>query len=284
MARLCLAVVGHVEHVTLGRTEAEIAPGSIVHLLDARFVPGGGGGIAFAQLGRSDAELHLFTAVGSDAAGRLVEARIRASSDRVHVHAAVRDVEHPRVVVAVDREGRRTIVVAGEPLHPAATDPLPWATLAACDAAYFTGADPETLRLARAARRLVVTARRSEALRAAAILADVIVGSVADPRENRPLDAYDPPPAALVLTDGPRPIRVFRPGAVTSVDAPAAPARIAGDYGAGDSFAAALTYYLACGCSVEDACRRAGPHGAAVLRGWNPFDGQERLVRPVPGS
>ncbi|WP_437815315.1 PfkB family carbohydrate kinase [Sorangium sp. So ce1078] len=280
MAAPRIAVVGHVEHVTLGRTEGVPGPGDIVHLLDARFLPGGGGGLAFAQLCRSDAEIHLFTAVGHDAAARAVEERIRVAPGRVHVHAAARAVDHPRVVVLVDAEGRRTIIVTGAPLQPAATDPLPWSILAGCDAVYFTGADPDSLRLARAARRLVVTARRSAALRAAAVAPDVIIGSVSDPRENAPLDAYDPCPGALVLTDGPRPVRVLRPGSTALVDAPPAPDRVLGEYGAGDSFAGALAFHLAHGLPVEEACRRAGPHGAAVLRGIDPLETQIRLVAP----
>lgn len=280
MAAPRIAVVGHVEHVTLGRTEGVPQPGDIVHLLDARFLPGGGGGLAFAQLCRSDAEIHLFTALGHDAAARAVEERIRVAPGRVHVHAAVRAVDHPRVVVVVDAEGRRTIIVTGAPLQPAATDPLPWSILAGCDAVYFTGADPESLRLARAARRLVVTARRSAALRTAAIAPDVVIGSASDPRENAPLDAYDPCPGALVLTDGPRPVRVLRPGGAALVDAPPAPARVLGEYGAGDSFAGALTYYLAHGLPIEEACRRAGPHGAAVLRGIDPLETQIGLGTP----
>ncbi|WP_437968809.1 PfkB family carbohydrate kinase [Sorangium sp. So ce260] len=280
MAAPRIAVVGHVEHVTLGRTEGVPAPGDIVHLLDARFLPGGGGGLAFAQLCRSDAEIHLFTAVGHDAAARAVEERIRAAPGRVHVHAAARAVDHPRVVVLVDAEGRRTIIVTGAPLQPAATDPLPWSILAGCDAVYFTGADPDSLRLARAARRLLVTARRSAALRAAAVAPDVIIGSASDPRENAPLDAYDPCPGALVLTDGPRPVRVLRPGSTALVDAPPAPDRVVGEYGAGDSFAGALAFHLAHGLPVEEACRRAGPHGAAVLRGIDPLETQIRLVAP----
>lgn len=278
-----IAVVGHVEHVTLGRFAGVIEPGAVVHLTDARFVPAGGGGIAFAQLCQSGAEVHVFTAVGSDEAGHAVDSRIRAHGSTVHVHAAVRDVEHPRVVVVVDRDGRRTIFVTREPLHPAATDPLPWSTLAECDAVYFTGTDPESLRLARAARSLVVSARRSPALQAAAVAPDVIVGSVEDPRENRELAAYDPAPGALVLTDGPRSIRVIRGGDVTLVDAPPAPEHMVGDYGAGDSFAAALTFFLAHGLSVEEACRRAGPHGAAVLGGLDPLEMQTRLT-PLPGA
>lgn len=275
-----IAVVGHVEHVTLGRTDALPRPGDIIHLRETRFLPGGGGGLAFAQLCRSDAEIHLFTAVGSDEAGRAVEARIRAAPAHVHVYAAARAVDHPRVVVIVDAEGHRTIVVTEDPLQPAAADPLPWSILAGCDAVYFTGADPQSLRLARAARRLVVTARRRPTLEAAAVAPDVIIGSASDPREDAPFAAYDPAPGALVLTDGPRPVRVVRRQGVTLVDPPPAPDRIAGDYGAGDSFAAALTFFLAHGLDVEEACRRAGPHGAAVLRGIDPMESQRPLVAP----
>lgn len=280
MAALRIAVVGHVEYVTLGRTDGVLKPGDIIHLRDTRFLPAGGGGLAFAQLCQSDAEVHLFTAVGHDEAARAVEERIRVTPEHVHVHAARRAVDHPRVVVLVDAEGRRTILVTAEPLQPVATDPLPWSILAGCDAVYFTGADPESLRLARAARRLIVTARRSAALRTAAVAPDVILGSVSDPRENAPLDAYDPCPGALVLTDGPRPVRIFRHGSTALVEPPPAPARVLGDYGAGDSFAGALTFFLAHGLSIEEGCHRAGPHGAAVLGGIDPIEMQTRLVAP----
>jgi len=275
-----IAVVGHVEHVTLGGADGVLGPGDVLHLKEPRFLPAGGGGIAFAQLCRSDAEIHLFTAVGHDDAGRAVLDRIQSVSERVHVHAAVRAVDHPRVVVVVDALGRRTIIVTGSPLQAAASDPLPWSILADCDAVYFTGADPESLRLARAARRLVVTARRSAALRASAVAPDVIIGSVSDPRENAPFATYEPAPSALVLTDGPRPVRVFRRDGEALVDAPPAPARVVGDYGAGDCFAAAFTFFLAHGADVEEACRRAGPHGAAVLRGIDPLETQTALLAP----
>jgi ribokinase len=281
MPALRIAVVGHVEHVTLGRVEGAIAPGDVVHLVEPRFVPAGGGGIAFAQLCRSDAEVLLFTAVGRDDAGRAVAERIAASPALVHVHAAVRDVDHPRVVVVIDGAGRRTIVVTGDPLQPRADDALPWREIASCDAAYFTGNDPGSLRLARAAARLVVAARREAAIRASSVVADVVVGSVADPRENRPFDAYEPAPGALVLTDGPRPVRIVRPGGVTFVDAPPSPDRVAGDYGAGDSFAAALTYFVAHGLPLEEACRRAGPFGTAVLHGIDPLETQATLRPPA---
>ena len=272
-----IAVLGHVEHVTLGLADGVPEPGDIVHLRDPRFLPAGGGGLAFLQLCRSDADLLLFTAFGSDDGGRAVEAAALAAGPTAAIHAARRDEAHPRVVVFIDAHGRRTILVTGDPLQPTARDPLPWSLLAGCDAVYFTGSDPETLRAARAARRLVVTARRAPALRAAGVAPDVIVGSASDPREDAPFSSYVPPPGALVLTDGPRPIRVLRGESVAWVEAPPAPAEVVGDYGAGDSFAAALTYFLAHDLSVEEACRRAGPHGAAVLGAVDPREGQMRL-------
>ncbi len=275
-----IAVVGHVEHVTVGRVDA-IVPGDVLHLRDARVIAAGGGGIAFAQLVRSDAEVHFFTAIGRGDTGDVVAERIRSRSARVQLHVAAREVEHPPVVVLVDGEGRRTIVVTSPPLQPSAEDPLPWPLLETCDTVYFTGADPASLRLARRSRCLVVAARRGPVLRDARVAPDVVVGSVADPREDAPLDAYEPAPGALVLTDGPRPVRITREAGTAWIDAPPAVTHVTGDYGAGDSFAAALTFFLAHGATLEEACREAGPYGAAVLGGIDPIAGQARLFAPA---
>lgn len=272
-----IAVVGHVEHVTLGRVDGFPSPGDIVHFSDARMLAAGGGGIAFAQLLRSDAEVHLFTAVGNDEAGARVEAEL--AKTRAHVHCARRESAHPRVLVLVDAEGRRTIFVPEPPLQPTARDLLPWDELATCDAVYFTGSDPETLHYARKARKLVVTARRRNALEAAGTCADVVVGSVSDPRENAPLEAYQTAPLALLLTDGPRPIRIATAGGLSMVPPARRVEHVVGDYGAGDSFAAALTYFVACGLALDEAARRAAPYGAAVLAHISPFEGQARLER-----
>lgn len=225
-----IAVVGHVEHVCLGRTGAFPSPGDVVHLASSRTLAGGGGALAFAQLCRSagtSVEAHFFTAVGDDEAGREVEAWLGALGG--HVHVARRPAPHPRVVVVVDDEGRRTILVTAPPLQPRADDALPWAELADFDAVYFTGDDPGSLRLARRARRLVITARRAACLRSAGVAADVLVGSANDPRENAPFEAYAPAPGALVLTAGAGPVQVVRaspragaPPTVTHVEAPPA--------------------------------------------------------------
>ncbi|GEJ58124.1 PfkB family carbohydrate kinase [Anaeromyxobacter diazotrophicus] len=274
---LRLAVVGHVEHVTLGRVPALPPPGGIAHLAAPRTFAGGGGGVALLQLAKAPAEVHLFTALGSDEAAGEVAAALRGAA--ATVHAARRAGPHTRDVVLVTPDGERTIVVVGEPLHPRAEDPLPWELLAACDAVYFTAQDPAALRRCRAARRLVVSARRREALAASGVRADVVVGSAVDPREASRLADYPVPPGALVLTEGPAGGRVERAdGTVERFPAPP-PARVTGAaYGAGDSFAGALTFFLACGLPVVEACARAGPYGAAVLAGLDPGAAQLPLV------
>lgn len=288
MSTLRLAVVGHVEHVCLGLTGTFPAPGDIVHLRDARSLPAGGGGLAFAQFCHSDAEVHFFTALGDDDAGRSLEALLRAGRAGragVHVHVARRVGTHPRVVVLVDDHGRRTILVTEPPLQPTAQDALPWDLLGTCDGVYFTGSDPESLRLARACRRLVVSARRGAVLTDARVAADVVVGSASDARENAAFESYAPAPDALVLTDGSRAVRVTRRLSGELVSARVEPpvverAQVRGDYGAGDSFAAALTFFVAAGLPVVEACGRAAPFGAAVLLGTNPLELQARLVAP----
>ncbi|MDP3217445.1 MAG: sugar kinase, partial [Deltaproteobacteria bacterium] len=245
---LRIAVVGHVEFVTLGRVEATPRAGEIAHLQDPRDFPGGGGGIAFYQMVRGPTEVHLFTAFGGDEAGAWVAAEVARTG--ASVHAARRAGPHTRDVVMVTPEGERTIVVVGEPLQPRGDDALPWGLLASCDAAYFTAQDPGALRAARAARVLVVSARRREALVRSGVRADVVVGSAFDPREASALEDYPVPPGALVLTEGAAGGRVLTADGATRFEAPPAPGRGGGSYGAGDSFAAALTYYLAAGLGV----------------------------------
>jgi len=270
-----IAVVGHVEHVTLGRVEHVPEAGDIAHLERPRFLAGGGGGVAFHQLVRSNAEVHLFTALGDDDGAAEVERVLVGTGARLHL--ARKRGPHPRVVVMLDAHGRRTIVVTSPPLQPTADDPLAWDTLASFDAVYFTGACARSLVFARAARALVVTARRAHVVAEAAVVPDVLVGSASDPRENTSFSAYARPPRALVLTQGPGPVRVETASGLVLTDAPPPVSAVRGDYGAGDSFAAALTYFVAAGHPVVEAARRAGPFGAAVLSHESPLESAARL-------
>ncbi|HTT71724.1 MAG TPA: PfkB family carbohydrate kinase [Anaeromyxobacteraceae bacterium] len=273
---LRLAVVGHVEHITLGRVPALPGPGEIVHLEAPRWFPGGGGGVPFWQMVNGPTEVHFFTALGDDEAGSAVAEELARSGARIH--AARRAEPHTRNLVMVTPDAERTIIVVGEPQHPRREDPLPWELLARCDAAYFTAQDPAALRAARAARLLIVTARRREALERAEITADVVLGSALDGREVSRLADYPRPPRALVLTEGPAGGRIETAEGVVRFRAPPPPSKLVGAYGAGDSFAGALAFYLAAGLPLPEACERAGRHGAAVLAGLDPRDHQLRLA------
>lgn len=273
--RLRVAVIGHVEHAVVGRAAALPLAGEIQHLDAPAWLPGGGGGIAFAQLVRGPGEIHLFTALGNDDAARQVEAALRATGARID--AARRDTAHTRDLVIVTPDGQRTIFVVGEPLHPRFEDALPWDALADCDAAYFTAQDPAAIVAARAARVLVVTARRNAALDASGVRADVVVGSAHDPREAGALADYAVRPLALVMTEGADGGRIETEAGTLRFRSVSATEAVVASYGAGDSFAGALTWYLARGLGVPEACTRAAAHGAAVLRCINPLDCQMPL-------
>lgn len=270
-----IAVIGHVEHVTIGKLTTLPVPGDIAHLAHPQVFPGGGGGVAFYQLLRGPGELLLFTALGDDDAGKLVEANLATTGARVFV--ARRTHAHTRDLVIVTPGGQRTIIVVGEPLHPKRSDPLPWDELATCDAAYFTAQDPEALRAARSAKLLVVTARRREAIVRSGVTADVLVGSLGDPCEASTLADYPDPPRAIVLTDGARGGQVETRDGITHFAPSPAPSPIVGSYGAGDSFAGALVYFLATGHSPIEAAGRAAAYGAAVLASLIPLDAQLAL-------
>jgi ribokinase len=271
---LRLAVLGHVEHVQIAEVSALPGPGEILHLDAPRHFAGGGGAMAFRQLARGDAEVHFFTAVGHDDAGREVEAELSALPGKLH--AARRAQPHARALVLVPPTGDRTILVVGRPLHPDARDSLPYEVLAGCDGVYFTAEDPELLRRSRAARVLVATARRRAALKSSGIAPDVIVGSVSDALERSSLGDYSPAPRALIMTDGERGGTIETPAGLArfepGVTKPPGPS-----YGAGDSFAGALTYFLAAGLTVQEAATRASAFGAALIGARMPPEAQERL-------
>ena len=274
-AVLRLGVIGHVEHITLGRVLALPGPGDIVHLRELLTLAGGGAGVPFFQLVRSSAELHLFTALGDDEAARFVEQAL--GETRAQIHAARRAEPHTRCIVMIGPDGDRAILVVGEPLHPRAGDALPWPVLDTLDGAYFTAQDPALLQRARGVRVLVVTARRRACIAAARIAVDAVVGSTSDRGERCRLADFAIPPRALILTEGARGGIIETAEGIVRFAAPAAHATAGGTYGAGDSFAAALTYYLAAGLPALAAAERAAHHGAAVLASLDPLTSQLAL-------
>ena len=265
-----VAVVGHVEWAEFVRVARMPAPGEIVQARERWEGPGGGGAVAAAELARLAGEALFLTALGDDELGRRAAAELAAFG--VRVAAAWRPEPTRRVFVHVDAAGERTITVIGPRLAPRRADPLPWDELARCDAVYLTAADADGVRAARAARVLVATPRAREPLREAHVRLDALVGSARDPGERWAPDALDPPPALRVATEGADGGRWHdaQGGAGRWAAAPL-PGPPADAYGAGDRFAAALTFALAERRPLGDALAFAARRGARALAERGPL-------------
>ena len=253
-------VVGHVEWIEFLRVTRVPEAGDIVQVSEAWEEPAGGGAVAAAELARLAGRATLFTALGDDELGR----RSRDELERlgVAVEAVVRREPQRRGFVYLDDAGERTITIIGEKLRPRRDEPLPWEALAGFDAVYFTAGDPSALAAARAARVLVATARELATLVEAGVRLDALVVSATDPAE-RYEGALDPPPALVVRTEG-KDGGSYEPGG-GKWEAATPPGPVRDTYGAGDSFAAALTFALANGLSHDDALGLAARRAAAAL-------------------
>jgi ribokinase len=265
-----VAVVGHVEWVEFARVEAVPRPGEIVHAFETWEEPAGGGAVAAVQLCRLAGSCLLFTGLGADELGR----RARAELGRLGVDVRAIPEAEPtrRAFTFVDGTGERTITVLGEKLRPRGGDSrLAWRELAGLDAVYFVSGDAEALHHARLARVLVATARELPTLREAGVQLDALVGSGEDEGELYHPGELDPPPHVVVTTAGGlggwvQPGGPFRPAPL--------PGTVVDTYGAGDCFAAGLTFALARGDPVEEAVALAARCGAAVMTGRGPYQAQ----------
>jgi ribokinase len=238
MSRMRLAVIGHVEWVTFARAPFVPGPGEIVHLEQPFSQPGGGGAVTAVALARMGADVTFYTALGSDGRSQPV-----LEQYGVRVEAAVRDTPQTEVLALLDPAGERTLFVVGENEAPVAGDPLPWDEIGKMDGCYFTGYDPETVRLGRRARVLVVTARRFEALVESGVRADALAGSGRDRGERFDLARLAEEPRHVIVTDGAR--------GGTGYSAAPVPGPVVDTYGAGDTFAAGVLFGLASGWEIE---------------------------------
>jgi len=263
-------VIGHVEWVEFLRVESVPTAGEIVHASDAWAEAAGGGAVAAVQLANLGCETLFFTALGDDELGRRSQAELESRGVRLHV-AWVREPQR-RAVTYVDAAGERTITVIGEKLQPHGSDnSLPWEELHHTDCVYFTGGDVQALAKARHARVLVATARELLTLRRAAVELDALVGSATDVGERYEPGDLDPPPRLVVATSG-RLGGWARPGGPFGAVTPPGP--IVDAYGAGDCFAAGLTYALGSGEEPRDALTFAAHCGATVVTGRGPYERQ----------
>jgi ribokinase len=225
------------------------------------------------QLARLAGGCTFYTALGDDERGAW--SRRRLSELGVRVESATRDEPTRRGVVFVDANGERTITTLGQRLEPTTADDLPWGELEGVDAVYFTAGDAGALRAARGARALVATSRIADLLARAHVRLDAVVGSAADPAEAFDPDALADPPALIVLTEGRRGGRYeTADGPSGRYEAVAPPGPVIDTYGAGDSFAAGLTFALGSGMEPERALALAAQCGAWCAAGRGPYGNQ----------
>ena len=256
-----VGVVGHVEWIDFVAVERLPKPGEIVTAEEAWAEAAGGGGVAAVRLARLAGEATLFTALGDDGVGRAAERHLTALGVRLHVEW--RDERQRRGFCYVDADGERTITLLSQKLRPRGGSALPWDELSEFDGVYFTGGDADALRAARAARVLVATSRELSTLRPAGVELDALVGSALDPDERFASGELDPPPRLVVTTEG-RQGGSYDPGA-GRWDAAPLPGPRADVYGAGDTFAAHLTYALAEGRPPQEAVEFAAVGAAEAI-------------------
>jgi ribokinase len=269
------AVVGHVEWIGFGRVDHVPAPGEIVHVSDSWQEPGGGGAVAAVQLVKLAGDATLYTALGDDEIGHRAKRDLEALGLRVE--AVFRPEAQRRGYVHVDAAGERTITVIGNRLGPRAEDPLPWGELADTDAVYFTAGDAGAARAARAARTLVASARGLETLAEAGVELDALLASGKDPGERYVRGELEPPPRLVVRTAGASGGEYeTRAGERRHWVATPLPGPVSDLYGAGDSFAAGVTYGLGAGMPIDQALDLGARCGAACATGRGPYAGQLR--------
>jgi ribokinase len=268
-----VAVVGHVEWIEFARVEHVPAPGEIVHALECWEEPGGGGAVAAVQLARLAGGCLFLTALGDDELGNRAAQELNALGVRVEV--MWRAEPQRRAFVFTDANAERTITVMGDRVGPRGNDPLPWSELTGVDGVYFTAGDADAVRAARGARTLVSTARAIEPLAAAGVQLDMLVSSSRDAGERYTPGDIEPPPRFVARTAGAGGGRLEALDGSTSAWQPAPlPGPSVDTYGAGDCFAAGLTFGLAEGRSPQDALELGARCGAACVAGRGPYSGQ----------
>ncbi len=270
--RIHTAVVGHVEWVDFLRVPRLPVAGEVIAAGDHWTEAAGGGAAAAVTLAGLAGRALLVTALGDDDIAERSLVRLRGLD--VEVHAVRRAGPTRRAITFVDAKGERTITTVGVRLQPAGADRLPWERLATMDGVFFAAGDPGALRAARGARVLVATPRAGDAL-AAGVTLDALVLSANDAVEREFASRYVSLADVVVMTEGAAGGSYRRrDGTGGRWEAVAPPGPIVDTYGCGDAFAAALTFAISAGRTLDDALSLAARCGAARATGAGPYGGQ----------
>lgn len=269
------AVVGHAEWTEFARVPRVPGAGEIARATSDWQQMAGGAAVAAVQIAKLAGSCLFVTALGDDELGHRGKRELEAMG--VEVAADWRSEPQRRAFVFLDDAGERTITTLGERAGPRGSDDLPWDRLEGA-AVYFTAGDAAALQAARVASSLVASVRAGEALSEAGVELDVLVRSARDPGEAYRAGEIDPPPRAVVATDG-------AAGGLIEIGADEprewvagpAPGPLLDVHGAGDSFAAGVTVGLGEGLDLADAVALGARCGASAITGRGPYEGQ--LVR-----
>ena len=271
-----VAVVGHVEWIEFARVERVPLAGEIVHALEAWEEPGGGGAVAAVQLAKLAGERPV-----SDRARRR-----RGRAPRQGRARAPRRARGGRLAARAPAAGVRLCGLRGRAddhrdrraARPEGVRPAALARARADGRGLLHG----RRRGRRACRALGPHACRDRARnrgpgRGAAFGWTRSCRAPRTAGERYAPGDLDPPPLLVARTAGPA------GGAFETADGrsgrwpPApAPAPLADAYGAGDCFAAGLTFGLGEGRSIDDALELGSRCGAACMTGRGPYAGQLR--------
>lgn len=258
------AVVGHTEWVEFVRVARVPMPGEIIRSRESWEEPAGGGAMASAELARLSGSCEFFTALGSDE--RAQHSRERLTALGIIVHSAQHPEPQARTFTYLDDAGERTITLVGTKLRPSGDEPLPWDTLASVEACYFVSGDEAALRQARRARVLVATSRSLPVLANTDVQLDALVFSAHDADEHYQHGMLRVAPRLVIATGGALGGRYAYDGVTFHPYPPVpVPGPVRDAYGAGDSFAAGITYGLGLGVPIEEALRIAATSGATAL-------------------
>ena len=271
---LRVAVVGHVEWVEFMAVDRLPAAGQIVHARALAALPAGGGAVAAAQLAKLAGTCLFLTALGKDALGQ--QARTALEDLGLELHVAWRDRPTRRAVCFISADGERSITVVGERLTPRAEDPLPWERLQDCGGVFVSASDAAGLRRARTAGVLAATPRVSlSILEAAGVSLDALIGSALDPAEQVGPADLTRRPKLLIRTEGAEGGSVLDDqDRLVRFQAQPLGGPIVDTYGAGDCFAAGVTYGLAAGMTTAQAIALGCRCGAACIQAAGPYAGR----------